>query len=151
MIYLAADHKGFALKEKIKQWLSQWNLQFEDCGALALDPQDDYPDFIGKAAAAVSGDPQNSRAIVLGMSGQGEAIAANKFKGVRAMVYYGGPDELLTLARQHNDANVLSLGAGFVDPEQIKRQIKKWLETPFSGDERHVRRLKKIGEIEQNN
>ena len=131
MIYLAADHKGFALKEKIKQWLSEWNLQFEDCGALALDPQDDYPDFISKAAAAVSGNPQSSRAIILGMSGQGEAIAANKFKGVRAMV--------------------LSLGAGFVDPEQIKRQIKKWLETPFSGDERHVRRLKKIGEIEQNN
>ena len=151
MIYLAADHKGFALKEKIKKWLSEWNLQFEDCGALALDPQDDYPDFIGKAAAAVSGDQQNSKAIVLGMSGQGEAIVANKFKGVRAMVYYGGPDELVKLSREHNDANVLSLGAGFVDEGKIKEQIKLWLETPFTGEERHARRLRKIAQIEETN
>lgn len=147
MIYLAADHKGFALKEKIKRWLEEWGLAYEDMGAHEMNAEDDYPDFIGAAAVKVSVDPANSKAIVLGHSGQGESVVANKFKGVRTTVYYGGPEEILTLGREHNDANVLALGASFVDESLIKEQIKKWLETPFSGDERHTRRVKKIEAI----
>lgn len=151
MIYLAADHKGFALKEEIKKRLQEWGMEYEDLGAHEFNASDDYPDFIGRAAAKVSADPAHAKAIVLGHSGQGEAMAANKYKGVRAAVYYGGPDLLLTLSREHNDANVLSLGASFVDLGQIKNQIKMWLETKFTGEERHKRRLKKIEEIEKNN
>lgn len=151
MIYLACDHRGWALKEKIKLWLLEWNFEFEDCGAFQLDPDDDYTEFVSRAAAKVASDPKNSKAIVLGHSGQGEAIVANKYKGVRAAVYYGGPEELLRLSREHNDANVLSLGASFVDQARIKEQIKMWLDTKFSGEERHARRIGQIGEIEKNN
>src|SRR3989344_6947127 len=142
-IYLATDHKGFQLKEKIKKWLDDWGFVYEDCGALKLDPGDHYPDYVSVAAAAVSADPK-SKAVVLGHSGQGEAIVANKYKGVRAVVYYGGPEDIIKLSREHNDANVLSLGASFLDEKNIKGIIKLWLETKFSGDERHIRRINKI-------
>ncbi|OGN06126.1 MAG: ribose-5-phosphate isomerase [Candidatus Yanofskybacteria bacterium RIFCSPHIGHO2_01_FULL_45_42] len=146
MIYLATDHRGFALKEKIKAWLAEWDYDFKDMGAFEYDADDDYPDFIRKAAEAVANDPEHSRGIILGASGQGEAMVANRYKGVRAVVYEGGPDEIITLSRQHNNANVLSLGVLFVDEETAKKSIKLWLETPFEGEERHVRRIKKIDE-----
>jgi len=143
-IFIATDHRGFALKEKIKQWLAEWGYQCQDFGADTLDENDDYPDFISKAAEAVSKDPENSKGIVLGSSGQGEAIVANKYKGVRAAVYYGGSEDIIKLSREHNDANMLALGAAFLDEENAKKVVKLWLETPFSGDERHVRRINKI-------
>lgn len=151
MLYLASDHAGFELKEKLKQYLRELGFEVKDCGAFLYDETDDYPDFIAVAAQAVSEDPQNARAIILGGSGQGEAMVANRFRGVRVAVYYGGNEKILTLSREHNDANVLSLGARFLTEDEAKRAVKLWLETAFSGEERHVRRLKKIKEIESRN
>lgn len=144
MIYLATDHRGFELKEKIKLWLKEWGYDYEDMGAFEYDEQDDYPDFVHKAAEKVSQDPENSKAIVLGASGQGEAVVSNRYKGVRAVVYYGGPEDIIRLSREHNNANVLSLGTAFVDEEAVKISIKSWLETEFPGEERHTRRIEKI-------
>lgn len=159
-IYLGADHAGFPLKEKIKTWLTERGYEVEDKGAFALDPSDDYPDFIAPVAAAVSEDPENTRGIVFGGSGQAEAMAANKFRNVRCALFYAAAApvlaaditgrmsrdlfEMIRLTREHNDANILSLGARFVREKDAKKAIKLWLETPFSGDERHVRRIKKI-------
>lgn len=144
MIYLASDHRGYNLKEKIKSWLAEWNYEYEDMGAFEYDQDDDYPDFISKAAEKVSADPDNSKGIILGGSGQGEAMVANRNPKVRAAVYYGGPEEIIKLSREHNDANILSLGASFVDEETAKIAIKLWLEISFSGEERHKRRLEKF-------
>lgn len=143
-VYLATDHRGYELKEKIKDWLSEWGYEFEDMGAYEYDPDDDYPDFVHKAAEKISQDPENSRGIILGMSGQGEAMVANRYKHVRAMVFYGGSEELITFSRQHNNANVLSLGTGFLDEDKAKKVIKPWLEMPFAEEERHKRRIAKI-------
>lgn len=142
-IYLGADHAGFELKEKIKEWLAEWGYEFEDMGANEYDENDDYPDFIRPAAKTVAHDPENARAIVLGGSGQGEAMVANRYRGVRAAVYYGGSDEIIKLSREHNDANVLSLGARFLNEEEAKKAVKLWLETEFTGADRHVRRINK--------
>src|SRR3989344_2732373 len=143
-IYIATDHKGYQLKEKIKQWLVEWNYECKDFGANQLDLKDDYPDFISLAAKAVSKDLENSKGIILGGSGQGEAMVANKYKGVRAVVYYGGPKDIITLSREHNNANVLSLGAVFLGEADAKEVIKLWLDTPFSQEERHLRRINNI-------
>lgn len=143
-IYLGADHAGFALKEKIKEWLREWEFVFEDQGAYELDEQDDYPDFIAPVAQAVSESPENLRGIILGKTGEGEAMVANRFPHVRAAVFYGGTMDVVRLCREHNDANILSLGAGIIKEEEAKEAIKLWLETPFSGEERHVRRIAKI-------
>src|SRR3989338_1704951 len=89
MIYLATDHRGYELKEKIKTWLIEWGFEFEDMGAYKYDENDDYPDFMHKAAEAVANDPERSRGIILGGSGQGEAMVANRHKGARAAVFYG--------------------------------------------------------------
>lgn len=148
-IFIASDHRGFHIKEKIKEWLKGWGYNFEDCGAFELREDDDYPDFISKAAKKVSESPVENRAIVLGATGQGEAMLANKYKGVRAAVYCGGSEEMITLSRQHNDANVLSLGADFLSDKEAKKAIELWLKTEFSGEERHKRRIGKIGEVER--
>lgn len=148
IIYLVADHKGFNLKEKIKGWLSNWGYSYKDLGAYQLNVSDDYPDFVSRAAKKVSQNPENDRGIVLGASGQGEAIVANKYKGARAAVYYGGPEKIIEMSRQHNNANILSLGASFLQEKTAKRAIKIWLETKFSGHIRHRRRLNKIKKIE---
>lgn len=149
MIYLASDHAGFELKEKVKRYLKDMGFEVEDMGAYQYDQNDDYPDFISKAAEAVSKDPQ-SRAIIFGGSGQGEAIVANKFPGVRAAVYYGNNEEIIKLSREHNDANILSIGARFIPEEEVLKMVKLWLDTPFSNDERHLRRINKTKEIENN-
>ncbi len=144
IIYLASDHAGFNLKEKVKNYLKGAGYAVEDQGAFTLDPLDDYPDFITPAAKQVAADPELSRAIIFGASGQGEAMAANRFNQVRAAVYYGGREEVITLSREHNDANVLSIGAKFVGEEEAINAVKLWLGTPFSNEERHLRRLKKL-------
>lgn len=149
-IYLASDHAGFELKEKIKSYLKKEGHEVEDFGAYEFEESDDYPDLISKAAQAVSDDP-GGRGIILGSSGQGEAIVANKFKGIRAVVYYGPPEEIITLSRIHNNANILSLGARFLTESQALDAVKIWLETPFDGGpggERHIRRINKISSIE---
>ncbi|MDO8654882.1 MAG: RpiB/LacA/LacB family sugar-phosphate isomerase [bacterium] len=146
-IYLAADHAGFALKEEIKQHLIGRGVSVQDFGATSLDPDDDYPDFVIPLARKVATEKE-SRGIILGGSGQGETIAANKILGVRAALYYGGPMDIVRLSRQHNDANVLSLGARFITKEEAIYAVTLWLETEFDGG-RHERRLKKIEAIEQ--
>ncbi|HSX57647.1 MAG TPA: RpiB/LacA/LacB family sugar-phosphate isomerase [Candidatus Saccharimonadales bacterium] len=150
MIYLATDHAGFELKEKVKAFLTSSGHEVIDCGADTFNPDDDYPDFIAKAAQGVSKDPDNSKAIIFGKSGQGEAIVANKVKGIRAVVYYGGNSEIIKLSRDHNDANVLSIGAGFVSENEAQSLIEEWLGRKFSNEERHSRRINKIKEIENN-
>lgn len=143
-IFLGTDHAGYDLKEKIKEWLAEWGYEYEDKGAHSLDPTDDYPDFIHPVAEAVSLDSENNRGVILGGSGQGEAMAANRAQGVRAAVYYGGNLDIVRISREHNNSNVLALGARFVEEEEAKQAVKLWLDTPFSEDERHIRRISKI-------
>lgn len=145
-IFIGADHAGFQLKEGLKIYLQGLGYDVEDMGAKEFNPEDDYPDFILPAAKKVAESPAEYRGIVIGGSGQGEAICANKVRGIRAAVIY---DEYSArMSRQHNDANMMALGARTMDAETAKRLVKIWLETPFSGEERHKRRLKKISEIE---
>lgn len=144
-IYFAADHAGFEMKNALIEFVKELGFEVEDCGAYELNPNDDYPEFVKKAAQAVSEAPEAARAIVLGGSGQGEDMVADKFPNVRSAEYYGGNLEVIRLSREHNDANVLSLGARFLSLDEAKEAVKLWLETPFSGEERHKRR---IGEIE---
>ena len=145
-IYLASDHAGFELKEQIKQFLIKGDYNVEDCGAFSFDKNDDYPLFISKAAEKVSADP-TSKGIVFGKSGTGEEIAANKIRNIRA--FTGVDEENVRLARQHNDANILSLGSEFVTAEKAKELVQIFLDTPFSNEERHIRRLDEIAEIEE--
>ncbi|MDP3640665.1 MAG: RpiB/LacA/LacB family sugar-phosphate isomerase [Nanoarchaeota archaeon] len=142
-IYLASDHAGFVLKEKLKQYLTRSGYDCKDCGPFRYEPLDDYPDYMIPAAQNVARH-KSSRGVFMGGSGQGEGIVANKVKGVRAAVYYGGNREVVRLSRDHNDANVLALGARFVSEAEAKKAVKLWLETPFSGAVRHTRRLRKI-------
>jgi ribose 5-phosphate isomerase B len=142
-IHMGADHAGYLLKEELKKYITELGHETVDHGAFTLDVQDDYPDFVEPVAQAVSQD-ETSMGIVLGGSGQGEAMNANRFEHVRAIEYYGGDLEMVTLGREHNNANVLSLGARFVTEEEARQAVKLFLETDFSHDERHVRRLEKI-------
>lgn len=142
-IHLATDHAGFLHKEALKAFLLEQGAEIVDHGAETLTPDDDYPDFITPAAQAV-GSGSDDIGFIFGSSGQGEAMAANRVPGVRAVVYYGGPNTILTLSREHNNANILSVGAHFVSIEDMINAVTLWLETPFSGEERHVRRLNKF-------
>ena len=141
-IYLASDHAGFDLKQFLETHLKDLGHEVEDCGALKMDPLDDYPDFIIPAAEKVAKDP-NSRGIIMGGSGQGEAIAANRIKGVRAVVYYDGPIEIVKLSRTHNNANILSFGARFIKQEKAADVVDLWLSEPFEGG-RHKNRIDKL-------
>lgn len=143
-IVIGSDHAGLRLKEALVPFLRNLGYRVTDKGPNVFHPQDDYPDYIAPVARAVAKDQKNTRGIVIGGSGQGEAMVANRFKGVRAAVYYGGQPDVIALSRQHNDSNVLSLGARFVDEELAKEVTKRWLETKFSGEEKHVRRISKI-------
>ena len=143
-IYLAADHAGFFLKEILRKFLIEQGHEVTDFGANRENKDDDYPDFIHPVAEKVSEDPGKRWGIVLGGSGEGEAMVANRYKGVHAVVWYGMNDRILTLSREHNNANVLSIGARFISVEEAKHGIQLWLETPFSYDPRHQRRIDKI-------
>lgn len=165
-IFLGTDHAGFELKEKVKTFLKENGYEVEDCGAYKYDKDDDYPDFIGKVGKAVSEDPESSRGIIFGSSGQGEAMVVNKYKNVRAAVFYTpvipahnvdvsgrvseDPFEMIRLTREHNNANVLSLGAKILKEEDALKAVKLWLESPFTNEERHKRRIEKIKVIENN-
>ena len=117
-LHLATEHAGLDLKNSIKNYLLQKEYFVEDHGAYEYDAEDDYPDFIFPCAKAVA-DDEESRGIILGGSGQGEAMAANRIKGCRAAVFYSGPKEIVTLSREHNNANILSLGARFMNENDI--------------------------------
>lgn len=144
-LILGADHAGFELKEKMKAALKDKGYVIEDMGVMVYDPSDDYPDFIAPVARAVSEDPEVSRGILFGGSGQGEAMLANRFKNVRAVVFYGGPMEVVAISRRHNSSNVLSLGSRFVSEDEAHAAINLWLDTDFEKG-RHEKRIKEIDE-----
>ncbi|MEN9413355.1 MAG: hypothetical protein RLZZ342_442 [Candidatus Parcubacteria bacterium] len=145
-IFLASDHAGFALKEALVPFILSLGHEIEDCGPAAFNEGDDYPVLIAVAAQQVSKQPA-VRAIVVGGSGTGEAIVANRFPGVRAAVYNGASLDTVRLSREHNDANVLSLGARFISVDEAHVAVKLWLDTSFSGEERHLRRIDQIEEV----
>lgn len=152
IIHFAADHAGFELKEKLKVFLREkarlpdgQGYEINDHGAFAYDPEDDYPDFMHPAAKAVSENPED-RGIFIGGSGQGEATIAARYPGVRIAVCddMEKPEEKAKTWREHNDSNVLAIGARFVSEESAKKVLLMWLKTPFSEEDRHKRRIKKI-------
>lgn len=158
-IALATDHAGFKNLQILQAYLEAQGHECVNYGPGAFDADDDYPDFIFPAAKAVASG-ECDRGIIMGGSGQGEAIAANRVKGVRAAVYYGATAaaepidaeghtaqdefEILRLSRQHNNANILSLGARFLTQPQIEQATRIWLETPYSQQDRHSRRIQKL-------
>ena len=141
-IYFAADHAGYNLKEALIKDFVSCNYEIIDCGAFKLMPLDDYPDFIIPATKKIVKDI-GSVGIIIGGSGQGEAMAANRIKGARAAVYYGGPIEIVKLSKLHNNANILSLGARFVSENDATQIVKLWLSEKFEGG-RHNNRIAKL-------
>jgi len=146
MIYLGSDHGGFEFKEQIKQYLTEKGIHTEDMGANSLNPTDDYTDFIIPVSEKVASVP-DSLGIVFGRSGNGEAIAANKINGIRAALCLN--ETMAEKARDHNNANILSLGADYISLEDAKKIVQKFIDTPFSNEERHVRRLKRVEQLEK--
>lgn len=150
VIYLGADHRGFEIKEQIKKLLSDKGyFEIADLGAKTYDKNDDYPDFASHVAKRVSEDPENARGVLVCGSGAGVDIVANKYPHVRSVLAVS-PDQVFD-ARHDDDVNVLSLSAETTDPAQIPNLIQIFLTTPFSKEERHTRRINKIGEIENEN
>ncbi|MFZ5933206.1 MAG: RpiB/LacA/LacB family sugar-phosphate isomerase [Patescibacteria group bacterium] len=147
-VYLGADHRGFALKEKIKDWLTTWGYEFSDLGAYQLDPQDDFTLYAEKVGVVV-GREEGARGILLCGSGVGVNIAANKIDGVRAS--FGLSPEQVKAGRNDDDMNILVIAADFVAEEKAKDLIKVFLETKFAREERFVRRLAEIKKLEANN
>lgn len=158
-IYLACDHAGFSLKNVLLEQLPLLGHEVEDCGAYELNHDDDYPDYVKPLTEKVLADP-GSFGIVCAGSGQGEAMCANRVKGIRAAVFYGPMPahealdregghsqdgyDAVRLSRRHNDANVLSIGARFVSPAQADEAVRTFLTTEYTADPRHVRRLAKF-------
>ena len=158
-IALSTDHAGYEHLKVLKEFLTDSGHQCVNFGPTKYEPADDYPDFIRPAAEAVaSGECEVG--IIFGGSGQGEAMTANRVKGARCAVYYGPARaaeaidvsgdvaedeyEILRLARQHNNSNMLSLAGRFLDNKAVELAVSIWLNTPFVGEERHVRRINKI-------
>jgi ribose 5-phosphate isomerase B len=145
LIYIGSDHAGFKLKEKIKHRLNKHNIPFQDLGNLKYNPDDDYPDFAKKVANAVV--RTNSLGILLCGSAQGMAIAANKIKGVRAVIPFSLKEA--RLSREHNNANIICLSGWHTHFHRAAKMLEKFLTTPFSQEPRHLRRLNKIKRLER--
>ena len=151
-IHIGADHAGFDLKEELILHLQKQHYEVVDHGAYDFEEEDDFNDFVMPVAHSMSSDPE-ARGIIIGGSGQGEAMVANRFPGVRAAVYYGGGDtstndlSIITASRHHNDANVLSLGARFMSVDEAIEAVDIWLETEFAGEEKYVRRISRLNEL----
>ena len=145
-VYLGSDHAGLELKTRLIEWLTGAGHEPVDCGPESFVADDDYPVYVMRAAQGVINDP-GSLGIVIGGSGNGEQIASNKIPGVRAALAW--TDETAQLARQHNDANVLSLGARMYSLEAAMGFARIFVSTPFSGVARHARRLAEIADYEQ--
>ena len=160
-VYLAADHAGFELKNKLVEFVRSLGHETQDCGAATYDLGDDYPLIIASAARKLSIDALagvDSRAIVVGASGQGEAMVANRFKGVRCALYYCAPSrsqtdaagkelDMLASTRMHNNSNALSLGARFLTEDEAKAAVRAWFLASYAGEDRHARRTKQIDEV----
>lgn len=151
-IYIGSDHRGFKLKEELKPWLISEGHEVEDKGAYQLDPGDDFPDFASAVSEAVVSSQKSvdkALGILICGSGSGVNILANKFKGIRCAI--GFTADQVKFSRNEDDINVLSLPADFLNPQQAQDIIKSFLDTPFSGLDRHLRRLQKIQNIESQN
>lgn len=159
-VYFASDHAGFETKNKLVEYVQGLGYDTEDCGAHTFDENDDYPDIIAVAGRKLADDAANGKesfAIVAGGSGQGEAMVMNRFKGVRCALYYGESGtqidatgntlDIIQSAREHNNANALSLGLRFLTLEQAKKAVEQYITTSFGGVDRHVRRTQKIDAI----
>jgi ribose 5-phosphate isomerase B len=146
-IAIGSDHAGFELKEEVKKILKEKGYEYTDLGAESIDPKDDYPEYGKKVAEAVASGKYD-RGIAICGTGIGISIAANKVHGIRAAVGYN--TETAKISRLHNDANVLALGGRVKTDEPVSDILSVWLETPFSGDERHERRINQIKEMEKN-
>ena len=144
-VHLGSDHAGLELKDHLVAWLTEQGHEPVDHGPFVYDALDDYPVFCLRAARGVTTDP-GSLGVVVGGSGNGEQIAANKVVGVRAALVWS--QETAVLAREHNDANVIAVGGRMHSLEEMTSFIATFLETPFSGDERHVRRIGMLGDYE---
>lgn len=152
-ILISSDHAGFDLKNKILSFLKEKGYEVADMGPQILDKEDDYPLTISPLAFKVASSSEKYFGIVIGKSGQGEAMVCNRYPGIRAMVYYGqnktgNADQILKLSREHNDANIISLGADFITEEEAKEAILTWLQTPFSNEEKHIRRNGMLDSLE---
>ena len=145
-VYLGSDHAGFELKAVLAEWVVLAGHEVTDCGPASYHADDDYPPYVMRAAALTAADP-GSLGIVIGGSGNGEQMAANKIPGIRAALAWS--EETASLARLHNNANVLSLGARMITVEEAVSFTKVFLETAFSGEARHVRRLAMIASYEE--
>ncbi|MFE5144200.1 ribose-5-phosphate isomerase [Streptomyces fagopyri] len=137
-VYLGSDHAGFELKNHLVEWLKEAGHEPVDCGPLVYDAQDDYPPFCLRAAERTAADP-GALGIVIGGSGNGEQIAANKVAGVRAVLAWS--EETAALGREHNNANVVSVGARMHSEEEATKFVETFLGTPFSDEARHARRI----------
>jgi ribose 5-phosphate isomerase B len=144
-VYLGSDHAGYELKQHLVQWLTTAGHEPIDCGPHIYDAVDDYPPFVLRAAERTAADPE-ALGIVIGGSGNGEAIAANKVKGVRAALAWSA--ETAELGRQHNNANVISIGGRMHTLDEATKFVEVFLATPFSEDTRHIRRIDMISEYE---
>ena|SRR3989344_1761311 len=156
-IFVGTDHAGFVLKEKLVEYLRGHGHEVVDKGAFEYNEHDDYPDFVIPVAQEVSKDPEGSRGILLGATGQAEAFTANKFPHVRAAVYYGESKcvvddeaEVITRSREHNNSNILSLGVRYLTEDHAVAAVELWLKTPYNAEERHIRRLAKVDGIKTN-
>lgn len=145
-VHLGSDHAGLELKDHLKRWLVEQGHEPVDHGPFVYDALDDYPVFCLRAAAGVVADP-GSLGVVVGGSGNGEQMAANKVDGVRAALVWS--EETALLARQHNDANVVSVGGRLHSLEEMTRFVEVFLGEPFTGDERHVRRIGMLADYER--
>ncbi len=146
IIYIGADHRGFALKENIKSYLAQSGYEVVDCGAEHLDEQDDYPLRASAVARKVSPDADQARGIVVCGSGVGASIVANKFPNIRCALCFSSDEAMV--ARTDDNANILALGADFINAETAKKIASVWLQTDFAGTERYVRRIEEIRQLE---
>ncbi len=153
-VFFGSDHAGFDLKQELISFVEGLGFSVHDEGPFEKVLGDDYPDYAFKVARSVSSTP-DSRGVIIGGSGQGEAMAANRLRGVRAAVFYadtgaqqtdasGRALSMIESSREHNDANVLALGARFLTESEAKRALRLWLEHSFSGDARHLRRIEKL-------
>jgi ribose 5-phosphate isomerase B len=146
-IYLGADHGGYKLKEEIKNWLTEWNFEFEDLGAKTFDSEDDYPDFAWAVGVKV-GSEDDTLGILSCRSGQGECIVANKAKGARAALAWS--EKLAFAARNDDDANILCIAADYTGMDEAKKIVHAFLTTPFAKEERFLRRVNKVKKIDIN-
>ncbi|RJL22753.1 ribose-5-phosphate isomerase [Bailinhaonella thermotolerans] len=140
-VYIGADHAGYELKNHLVSWLKERGHDVEDCGPFVYDAEDDYPPFVLRAAEGAAREP-GSVAVVIGGSGNGEAIAANKVRGVRCALAWS--EETARLGREHNDANAISLGARMHSQEEAARFVEVFLSTPYSRADRHTRRIEML-------